>query len=106
MHQSNSDNVPKLAGLAPYWGLPSYSDGSVKIERHTYLRRYGVAEQRYERLINSLILYRAVLGQPRQEELLSKLSQMTDGDTIRSLFLSLAPFNHSEEIEESDYAEQ
>lgn len=104
--QSNSDNVPKLAGLAPYWGLPSYSDGSVKIERHTYLRRYGVAEQRYERLINSLILYRAVLGQPRQEELLSKLSQMTDGDTIRSLFLSLAPFNHSEEIEESDYAEQ
>ncbi|RDC42290.1 hypothetical protein C1850_10170 [Adlercreutzia equolifaciens subsp. celatus] len=78
----------------------------MKIERHTYLRRYGVAEQRYERLINSLILYRAVLGQPRQEELLSKLSQMTDGDTIRSLFLSLAPFNHSEEIEESDYAEQ
>lgn len=104
--RGNSANAPKLAGLAPHWGLPSYSDGGPKIERHTYLRRYGVSEQRYDKLINSLILYRAVLGQPRQEELLSKLSQTTDVDAIRSLFLSLAPFNHSEEIEESDRVEQ
>lgn len=83
-----------LAGLAPHWGLPHYSDEDVRIERHTYLRKFSKAEQRYDRLIDVLVRYRAVLGQPRQEELLAKLGDKLSEKETRDLFMDLAPFNY------------
>lgn len=108
-------NVPggELAGLAPHWGLPSYGEDDVRIERHAYLRRFGQDEQRYDRLIDVLVRYRAVLGQPRQEELLEKLGDKLARDTevdsedeeIRDLFMDLAPFNYEEEVVEDGRVE-
>ncbi len=82
-----------LSGLVPHWGLPSYGDDDPRIERHAYLRKFGLAEQRYDHLIDVLVRYRAVLGQPRQEELLAKLGDKLDRESIKRLFIMLAPFN-------------
>ena len=88
-----------LAELAPHWGLGSY-DPDLRIERHAYLRELGKSAARYEQLIDVLVRYRAVLGQPRQEELLAKLGQQLGDDDIRALFMDLCPFNYEDEGEE------
>lgn len=78
------------AGLVPHWGLGAY-DGCM-IERHVYLRRLGKEEARYRQLVDALVRYRAVLGMPRQEELLALLSDELTDDEIGELFISLCPF--------------
>lgn len=75
-------------------------DPDLRIERHAYLRRLGKSAARYEQLIDVLVRYRAVLGQPRQEELLAKLGQQLGDDDIRALFMDLCPFNYEDEGEE------
>lgn len=79
------------AGLVPHWGLPSYEDAR-RIERHVYLRRLGREEARYQNLIDILVRYRAVLGMPRQEELLQVLSSELSLEEIESLFINLCPY--------------
>lgn len=79
------------AGLVPHWGLSSYATGN-RIERHVYLRELGLEEARYRHLIEILIRYRAVLGMPRQEELLKMLSSNLSVEEIRSLFINLCPY--------------
>lgn len=78
------------AGLVPHWGLGAY-DGCM-IERHVYLRRLGKEEARYRQLVDALVRYRAVLGMPRQEELLALLSDELADDEIGELFINLCPF--------------
>ncbi len=82
-----------LAELVPHWGLGAYDPG-LRIERHAYLRAMGRSAMRYEQLIDVLVRYRAVLGQPRQEELLEKLGQTLDVESAKSLFMDLSPFNY------------
>lgn len=93
VEQTYGDN---LSGLVPHWGLWRYEDDDPRIERHAYLRKFGLTEQRYDRLIDVLVRYRAVLGQPRQEELLARLGERLGEDSmdsIKRLFIMLAPFN-------------
>ena len=83
------------AGLVPHWGLDAYSDET--IERHVYLRRFGREEARYGHLIDVLVRYRAVLGMPRQEELLQILSAELSEEEIKELFINLCPFAYRNE---------
>lgn len=90
---ASEDTEGALAELVPHWGLSSY-DPDLRIERHAYLRALGKSATRYKQLIDVLVRYRAVLGQPRQEELLEKLGRTLDAESIRSLFMDLSPFNY------------
>lgn len=81
------------AGLVPHWGLSSYVEDN-RIERHVYLRKLGREEARYNQLIEILVRYRAVLGMPRQEELLQILSSNLSVEEIRSLFINLCPYTY------------
>lgn len=85
-----------FAELAPHWGLEEY-DPDLMIERQAYLRSLGVSSQRYEKLKDVLVRYRAVLGQPRQEELLERLGEVLEdecGAGLKELFMDLSPFNY------------
>lgn len=84
------------AGIIPHWGLPEYS-ANKKIERHVYLRKFGREESRYRQLIDILVRYRAVLGMPRQEELLQILSAELSRTEIEQLFINLCPYTHRDE---------
>jgi hypothetical protein len=57
--------------IVPYWVYP----GEAKIERHIPALPFSRDEQRLHRLQRSLALYRSVLGQPRQEELVELLAE-------------------------------
>lgn len=84
----------RSAGLVPHWGLCSYD--SCTIERHVYLRQLGKEEARYRQLVDALVRYRAVLGMPRQEELLALLAAELTDEEIRELFINLCPFAYEE----------
>ena len=90
---ASNDTEGALAELVPHWGLSSY-DPDLRIERHAYLRAFGKSAMRYKQLIDVLVSYRAVLGQPRQEELLEKLGRTLDDESIKGLFMDLSPFNY------------
>ena len=49
-------------------------------------------EARYRRLIEILVRYRAVLGMPRQEELLQILSSKLTLEETEELFINLCPY--------------
>ena len=91
------------SGLIPFWGLNSYSD-DLHVERRAYLRKFGKEEAKYDNLIDVLVRYRAVLGQPRQEELLKKLDGSLTDDEIKSLFVNLSPYAYEHEDLASDLA--
>jgi hypothetical protein len=56
--------------IVPYWVYP----GKAKIERHVPMLPLSKDADRYRRLQRSLALYRMVLGQPRQEDLVELLA--------------------------------
>lgn len=57
--------------IVPYWVFP----GDARIERHVPALPLSREEERLQRLQRSLVLYRSVLGQPRQEELVELLAR-------------------------------
>jgi hypothetical protein len=57
--------------IVPYWVFP----GDARIERHVPALPLSREEERLQRLQRSLALYRSVLGQPRQEELVELLAR-------------------------------
>src|SRR5262245_52808757 len=57
--------------LIPYWVVPS---GPARIERHVPAHPYSREVLRHENLRRSLVLYRMVFGQNRQEDLVSYLA--------------------------------
>ena len=56
-------------GLIPYWIAP----GDCRVERHVPMLAYTKEVEAFNRLKRQLAAYRVVLGQPRQEELVTLL---------------------------------
>jgi Helicase conserved C-terminal domain len=75
--------------IVPYWVFP----GDSKIERHIPALPLSRDEERLHRLQRSLALYRSVLGQPRQEELVELLAEreLPGGLTTDDLRIDLSP---------------
>lgn len=75
--------------IVPFWVYP----GDAKIERHVPALPLSRDEERLHRLQRSLALYRSVLGQPRQEELVELLAErgLPDGLTFEDLRIDLTP---------------
>jgi hypothetical protein len=75
--------------IVPYWVYP----GESKIERHVPALPLSRDEERLHRLLRSLALYRSVLGQPRQEELVELLAKrgLPGGLTVEDLRIDLRP---------------
>lgn len=86
--------------IVPYWCLPIADLTDEQRSMLEYIERivplYPLSRDRYkyERLIKVLALYRMTLGQPRQEELLSLLSNMHLSDEqLKELTIDLCPYN-------------
>jgi hypothetical protein len=78
--------------LIPFWVV---EQGNYFIERHLPILPLSREVGHYSRLIKSLVAYRAVIGQPRQQELLDYLqSQLTPNqlcELINDCTLDLSP---------------
>jgi Helicase conserved C-terminal domain len=86
-----SDPARSDSDIVPFWVYP----GESKIERHVPALPLSRDEERLHRLLRSLALYRSVLGQPRQEELVELLSErgLPGGLTFEDLRIDLSPPN-------------
>ena len=73
--QARSDRPEGCSDLIPYW---VYEEGSARIERRVPLIPFSKEVGQLERLKRSLALYRLVFGQPRQEDLLTHLTNRMD----------------------------
>jgi len=84
-----SDIASTDADIVPYWVYP----GEAKIERHVPALPLSRDEERLTRLLRALALYRSVLGQPRQEELVELLAErgLPEGLTFTDLRIDLSP---------------
>ena len=89
----NAERDENSSELIPYWGLSEYED-DIKIERIVPMYPFSLDENRYERLIKILSLYRLTLGQPRQEELLESIldKDLVDENELYELCINLSPF--------------
>ena len=67
--------------LVPFWVYP----GRAQIERHVPLLPLSREESRLTDLIRSLAVYRLVVGQPRQEELVELLRRRFSEDEVKHL---------------------
>ncbi len=75
--------------LVPYW---VFEEGSARVERRIPLLPYSREVEKLKALKHSLVLYRAVFGQPRQEDLINILKKNeSSSDGINELLLSLSP---------------
>lgn len=73
--------------LVPYWIFEDSTngeDGTFKIERMVPVLPLSREIGRLKHLISSLVAYRAVIGQPRQEELLGALRERLSDDEIQA----------------------
>lgn len=66
-----ADDRPELGEFSPWWIYP----GDARVERLVVNFPLSRDELQYERLRNSLTLYRLMLGQPRQEDMMELLQQ-------------------------------
>ena len=71
------------AGLVPYWIYP-LAEGAA-IERHVPALPLTRDRARLEALRRSLVVYRMVFGQPRQDDLLAHLLSRVPPDRIEAL---------------------
>ncbi|MCB9475331.1 MAG: helicase [Deltaproteobacteria bacterium] len=69
------DRAESESDLVPFW---IFEKGSARIERRVPLIPFSREVGQLERLKKNLALYRLVFGQPRQEDLLSHLSESVD----------------------------
>lgn len=72
---------PELGEFSPWWIYP----GDARVERLIVHFPLSREDAQYERLRDSLTLYRMMLGQPRQEDMLELLRQrgVTDGQVAQ-----------------------
>lgn len=70
------DRPPGVNDLVPFW---IYEEGDARIERRIPLIPLTREVARARRLIQSLATYRMVIGQPRQEDLLTLLAENGNG---------------------------
>jgi hypothetical protein len=82
--------------LVPYW---IFEGGSYRIERIVPMLPLSREIRQYERLKKSLVAYRSVIGQARQEELINFLNQQLSKEEIdllvRDYSINLSPLNDS-----------
>ena len=69
---ASQDKTNECSDLVPYW---IFEEGSARVERRIPLLPYSKEVGKLKRLNQGLALYRMVIGQPRQEDLLFSLSQ-------------------------------
>ena len=72
---------PRDNDLVPYW----IYDGPVKVERRVPLLPYSREITRLEWLKKSVAVYRLAFGQPRQDDLLAYLTDLSDNLTTEEL---------------------
>lgn len=84
-----ADAAGENSEIVPYWVFP----GDARIERHVPALPLSREEERLQRLQRSLALYRSVLGQPRQEELVELLArrELPEPLTYEDLRIDLTP---------------
>ena len=84
-----SDPARSDSEIVPYWIYP----GDAKIERHVPALPLSQDEERLRKLLSSLALYRSVLGQARQEELIELLAEqgLPGGLAFEDLRIDLSP---------------
>jgi hypothetical protein len=80
MFEAARDSRPEgQSDLFPYWVAP---DGAAKIERHVPTVPHSREVPRRAELLRSLVLYRMVFGQNRQEDLVEYLRTQLPADEI------------------------
>jgi hypothetical protein len=89
---------PQDSDLVPFWYI---NDGDFKIERLVPIHEFSRDELRFERIKETLALYRLTFGQPRQEELLEAFRNagLTNEEVqlIRSsLLINLSPLERTD----------
>ncbi len=86
--KASNEKPPGQSDLIPYWIF----EGSARVERRIPLLPYSREVKKLKALKDSLALYRAVFGQPRQEDLINILKKngWSSGDTSK-LLISLSP---------------
>lgn len=94
--ENEKSSVPLPSGLLPYWGVTEEGK-RVPIERLVYGYPFSRDDSLYSYLLLTMARYRAVLGQPDQEELLNLLAKKYGdedvfGKDFSKLFLNLCPF--------------
>lgn len=77
--QTNGSNG---SGSQPGDSSDNGADGPFKIERHVMAMPLSRDQTRIEQLLQSLVLYRSVMGQPRQEDLVAFLKQQLSKDDL------------------------
>ena len=88
--KASNEKPPGQSDLIPYWIF----EGSARVERRIPLLPYSREVKKLKALKDSLALYRAVFGQPRQEDLINilKKNRGSSGDIdISKLLISLSP---------------
>ena len=87
--KASNEKPPGQSDLIPYW---IFEEGSTRVERRIPLLPYSREVKKLKALKESLALYRAVFGQPRQEDLINILKKngWSSGD-ISKLLISLSP---------------
>src|SRR5690625_4894199 len=81
---AEADRPPGASLLDPYW----VKAGAAQIERYVPAMALSTESRRYAALLRTVGAYRFVLGQPRQDELISFL-----GDHAQDLQIDLSPPN-------------
>jgi len=74
--------------LVPFW---IYSEGEAKIQRHVPALPLSRDRERMEQLQKSLVVYRMVFGQSRQEDLAAFLMSRLDKVNMDKLRIDLSP---------------
>jgi hypothetical protein len=85
--QAVKDRPPEVNDLVPFWiyEADELEDRAFKIEREIPVFPLSREISRMEQLKMSLVAYRSVIGQPRQQELLAFLAARLGQDQIREL---------------------
>jgi len=92
--QDRREHSPEANDLVPFWICEVDGDAlkgkAFKIERKVPVLPLSREIGRMEQLKKSLVVYRSVIGQPRQQELVEFLSARLDEDEIQELVESVA----------------
>jgi hypothetical protein len=81
--RARSDRAADANDLVPYWVYPL--DGGARIERYVPSLPLSRDQSRLEALVRSLVVYRAAIGQPRQQDLVDFLLARLPEDEVRGV---------------------
>lgn len=87
---ASKGKAKRTSDLIPYW---IFEEGSAKIERRIPILPFSKEVSKMKSLKKGLALYRLAFGQPRQEDLISRLgnSEETSSMDLSSKIISLEP---------------